>query len=185
MRPGRNSTWVEIARAECRETGPPSLNRYLARMIRACFVSPLVFHACSNCSLTRANIPLGEEEIEEKERGGRERERERSGISWHAISKWYDEYRRAHLGRLTFLQRWFFFLVSLGGMSVTKKKKKKASIEDYARSVYACSWITVEFDLEFINNRWKVKMKFGWLDLKINVFLSSWFPIQQYIGIDE
>lgn len=87
MRPGRNSTWVEIARAECRETGPPSLNRYLARMIRACFVSPLVFHACSNCSLTRANIPLGEEEIEEKERGGRERERERSGISWHAISK--------------------------------------------------------------------------------------------------
>lgn len=76
MRPGRNSTWVEIARAECRETGPPSLNRYLARMIRACFVSPLVFHACSNCSLTRANIPLGEEEIEEKERGGRERERE-------------------------------------------------------------------------------------------------------------
>lgn len=115
----------------------------------------------------------------------RTRERERSGISWHAISKWYDEYRRAHLGRLTFLQRWFFFLISLGGMSVTKKKKKKASIEDYARSVYACSWITVEFDLEFINNRWKVKMKFGWLDLKINVFLSSWFPIQQYIGIDE
>ena len=77
MRPGRNSTWVEIARAECREIGPPSLNRYLARMIRACFVSPLVFHACSNCSLTRANIPLGEEEIEEKERGGRERERDR------------------------------------------------------------------------------------------------------------
>ena len=45
-------------------------------------------------------------------------------------------------------------------MSVTKKKKKKASIEDYARSVYACSLITVEFDLEFINRsiideKWK------------------------------
>lgn len=118
-------------------------------------------------------------EIEEKERGRRrEREIEREyrvfrGTRFQNDTTSIDEHTwDVHL---TFLNDDFFlFSFHFAGRALQNRKKKRL----FTRALVFL--FTVEFDRNYwlINNRWKVK----WIgvDLKINVFLSSWFPIQQY-----